>query len=72
VQRAELLNHEKSQDDNRPAGVQEILPPLPQAHAAQRSEMNWVIEKFCNWVIEKPLARADFQIPQLLNHTITQ
>jgi hypothetical protein len=39
VQRAELLDHEKSEDDDGPAGIQEILPTLPQAHAAQGSEV---------------------------------
>jgi hypothetical protein len=39
VQGTELLDHEEQEDDHGPAGIQEILPPLPQAHAAQRGEI---------------------------------
>ena len=39
VQRAELFDHEEPQDDDRAAGIQEVLPPLPQAHSALRSEI---------------------------------
>jgi hypothetical protein len=39
LQRAELFDHQEPEDDNGTAGVQEVLPPLPQAHAAQRSEI---------------------------------
>jgi hypothetical protein len=36
MQRAELLDHEEPQNDAGPAGIEKVLPPLPQAHAAQR------------------------------------
>jgi hypothetical protein len=39
LQRAELFDYQEPEDDDRAAGAQEILPPLPQAHAAQRSEV---------------------------------
>jgi len=39
LQRAELFDHQEPEDDDGAAGIQEILPPLPQAHAAQRSEI---------------------------------
>jgi hypothetical protein len=39
VQGAELLDHEEPEDDDGPAGIQKVLPPLPQAHAAQGSEI---------------------------------
>jgi hypothetical protein len=39
LQRAELFDHQEPEDDDGAAGVQEVLPPLPQAHAAQRSEV---------------------------------
>jgi hypothetical protein len=39
LQRAELFDDKEPEDDDGTAGVQEILPPLPQAHAAQGSEI---------------------------------
>jgi hypothetical protein len=39
LQRAELFDHQEPEDDDGTAGIQEILQPLPQAHAAQRSEI---------------------------------
>jgi hypothetical protein len=39
LQRAELFDHEEPENDDGTAGIQEILQPLPQAHAAQRSEI---------------------------------
>jgi hypothetical protein len=50
VQRAQLFDHEESEDDTGSAGTEEILPPLPQAHAAQGSE---IIDEFSNWRIEE-------------------
>jgi hypothetical protein len=35
VQRQELLHHKEPEDDAGPAGVQQILSEVPQAHAAQ-------------------------------------
>jgi hypothetical protein len=70
LQRAELFDDKEPEDDDRAAGVQEILPPLPQAHAAQRSEIDLVIGKFCNLVIETRKVR--FQITKLLNYKITE
>jgi hypothetical protein len=70
LQRAELFDHQESEDDDRAAGVQKILPPLPQAHAAQGSE---IIEQLGNFVIvQLKTGRRDFQVTQLLNHQITQ
>jgi hypothetical protein len=34
VQRAELFEDEEPQNYTGPAGVEEILPPLPEAYAA--------------------------------------
>jgi hypothetical protein len=39
MQRAKLLDHEKSQDDTGPDREEEVLQPVPQAHTAQRSEV---------------------------------
>jgi hypothetical protein len=39
LQRAELFEHQESEDDSGPAGIEEILQALPEAYAAQRSEM---------------------------------
>jgi hypothetical protein len=72
VQRAELLDHEEPEDDNRPAGVQEILPPLPQAHAAQRGQIDLVIGKFCNLGIETPGRFQNYRITQLQNYQFMQ
>jgi hypothetical protein len=71
LQRAELFDDQEPQDDDRAAGVQEILQPLPEAHAAQRSE---IIEQLGNFVIEKLKIRLGptFQITQLHNRAITQ
>jgi hypothetical protein len=41
LQRAELLDDQEPEDDDRTVGIQEILQPLPQAHAAQRSEISF-------------------------------
>jgi hypothetical protein len=48
LQRAELFDHQEPEDDDGAAGVQEVLPPLPQAYAAQGSE---VIERLGDRVI---------------------
>jgi hypothetical protein len=61
VQGTELLEDQESQDDTGPAGVEEILPPLPQAYAAQRGQIDWVVEKLCNFVIERPADAIGFQ-----------
>jgi hypothetical protein len=34
LQRAELFEDEEPEDDAGPAGIEEILPPVPEAHAA--------------------------------------
>jgi hypothetical protein len=68
LQRAELLDHQEPEDDDGTAGVQEILPPLPQAHAAQGSEVDLVIGQFCNLVIENRGALDE----RFSNHQITQ
>jgi hypothetical protein len=34
LQRAELLHHQEQEDDYGPAGVQEVLQAVPQAHRA--------------------------------------
>jgi hypothetical protein len=39
LQRAELFDDQEPEDDDGAAGIQEILPPLPQAYAAQGSEI---------------------------------
>jgi hypothetical protein len=39
LQRAELFDHQEPEDDDGATGVQEVLQPLPQAHAAQGSEV---------------------------------
>jgi hypothetical protein len=40
VQGAELLDDEEQEDDHWPSRVQEVLQPLPQAHAAQGNEVS--------------------------------
>jgi hypothetical protein len=45
VQRAELFDHQEPEDNDGAAGTEEILRPLPEAHAAQRSE---VIDELLN------------------------
>jgi hypothetical protein len=39
LQRAELLDHEEPQNDTGSNREEEVLQPVPQAHAAQRSEV---------------------------------
>jgi hypothetical protein len=39
LQRAQLLDDQEPEDDSRPAGSEEILQALPEAYAAQRSEV---------------------------------
>jgi hypothetical protein len=39
VQRAELFDYKEPEDNTGPAGAEKILPAMPQAHAAQRSEI---------------------------------
>jgi hypothetical protein len=59
LQRAELFDHQEPEDDDRAARVQKVLPPLPQAHAAQRSEIavtgeQWPVAKkltTCHWTL---------------------
>jgi len=65
LQRAELFDHQEPEDNDGTAGVQEILQPLPQAYAAQGSE---IIERLSDRVILrlKNLAR------QVLNHSMTR
>jgi hypothetical protein len=71
LQRAELLDDQEPEDDDRAAGVKEILPPLPQAYAAQRSEVDRVIGKFCNLVIGNLRGRfSNYQITQFQNYSI--
>jgi hypothetical protein len=48
LQRAELFDHQEPEDDDGTAGIQEVLQPLPQAHAAQRSE---IIERVGDFAI---------------------
>ena len=67
MQRAELFDYKEPQDDDGQAGIQEVLPPLPQAHAAQGSEIDLGIENFCDLVIEEPLRRS-----KLPNHSMTK
>jgi hypothetical protein len=68
LQRAELLDDQEPEDDDRAAGVKEVLPPLPQAYAAQRSEVDRVIGKFCNLAIGN-LRGAVFKLP---NYSISK
>jgi hypothetical protein len=68
LQRAELLDDQEPEDDDRAAGVKEVLPPLPQAYAAQRSEVDRVIGKFCNLVIGN-LRAVVFKLP---NYSISK
>jgi hypothetical protein len=58
LQRAELFDHQEPEDDDGTAGVQEVLWPLPQAHAAQRSE---IIGRSRDWAILRLKNRRDFQ-----------
>jgi hypothetical protein len=39
VQGPELLDDQEQEDHQRPAGVQQVLSQVPEAHAAQRAEV---------------------------------
>jgi hypothetical protein len=39
LQRAELFDHQEPEDHDGAAGAEEVLPRLPQAYAAQGSEI---------------------------------
>jgi hypothetical protein len=39
LQRAELFEDQEPENDTGPSGAEEVLQPVPQAHAAQRSEV---------------------------------
>jgi hypothetical protein len=74
LQRAQLLDDQEPEDDSRPAGGKEVLQTLPEAYAAQRSEINFVIGEFFNLVIENPACKrwfSNFQITQLRNYQMT-
>jgi hypothetical protein len=61
LQRAELFDHQEPEDHDRAPGVEEILPHLPQAHAAQGSEV----------IVELPEFRiAEFEIRKSVNPSI--
>jgi hypothetical protein len=64
VQRAELFDDQEPEDDDRAAGIQEILPSLPQAHAAQGSEIKFVIGNrvICKFKPHQVRMSAVFQI----------
>jgi hypothetical protein len=49
LQRAELFEDQEPQNDTGSSGTEEVLQPVPQAHAAQRSE---VIESLKHFDIE--------------------
>jgi hypothetical protein len=69
VQRAQLFVDEKPQDDDRAAGIQEILPSLPQAHPAQRSEVDLVIEQRGRSVMENGATPISIdRMPALRNY----
>jgi hypothetical protein len=51
VQGTELLEDQESEDDAGPVGAEEILQSVPEAYAAQRSEINLVIEQLGDLVI---------------------
>jgi hypothetical protein len=63
LQRAELFDHQEPEDHDGAVGVEEILPRLPQAHAAQGSEIIAVVPNL--WIYE-------FQIRQSVNRAIRQ
>jgi hypothetical protein len=70
VQRQELLHDEEPEDDAGPFGDEQVLPEVPQAHAAQRGQVigDLVI---CDLVIF-PGFGAGLAITKSLNHKITQ
>jgi hypothetical protein len=39
MQRAQLFDNQESEDDAGPSGTEEVLQALPEAYAAQRSEV---------------------------------
>jgi hypothetical protein len=41
MQRPELHEHEEQEDDNGASRVEEVLPEVPQASAAQGNQVNW-------------------------------
>jgi hypothetical protein len=41
VQGSELQQHEKQEDDDRASRIQEVLPEMSQAPAAQGNQVNW-------------------------------
>jgi hypothetical protein len=52
LQRAQLLNDQEPEDDSGPDRAEEVLQALPEAHAAQRSE---VIEDFRLKILDLPI-----------------
>jgi preprotein translocase subunit SecE len=40
LQASELRHHEEQEDDHRQAGVQQVLPVLPEAHVAQGNPLS--------------------------------
>jgi hypothetical protein len=50
LQGEELLEDQEPEDHAGPAGAEEILPPVPEAHAAQGSEIKWLV--ISGWLAE--------------------
>jgi len=44
LQTAQLQHDEEQEEDDRAAGIQQVLPFLPEAHGAQGNEMSPEIE----------------------------
>jgi hypothetical protein len=59
LQRAELFDDQEPEDYDGAVGIQEILQPLPQAYAAQRSE---IILRLSDFVILQLKTQEDRSI----------
>jgi hypothetical protein len=59
VQTAQLQHDQEQEEDQRAAGVQQVLPLLPQAHGSQRDEViaDWRLA-IADWLIAR-LSIAD-------------
>jgi hypothetical protein len=59
LQRAELFDHQEPEDHDGASGAEKVLPHLPQAHAAQGSE---VIDELSDFRIDE----LKFENPSIL------
>jgi hypothetical protein len=68
LQRAKLFDDQEPKNDTGPSGTEEVLQPVPQAHAAQGSE----IERLSHFVIESLGDWKNHEMIQWSNDKMTQ